>query len=144
MLYRIVRRFDDPSKTHLYRATVAAIGDIVVYNRRGGSPDAEEIWILNTKQTHPALYPVSTRRKLPTNADDRCYAILRTAQDNSERIMAVFNYQATPHTVTVNVTGVNATQFVDLRTFESIGYSSTIEVSLTTHGYRFFQVVSSD
>ena len=141
VLYRHVRRYDDTSKKHLYRATVAAIGDIVVYNRRAGSPDAEETWILKTKRLHPALHQLSIRRKLKTNADDKYYAFLRTAADKSERILVVLNFQSTPQTIEIDLSGVNTTGLMELKSCELVEHQDFFKVELSAYGYRFYQVL---
>ncbi len=141
VLYRHVRRYDDTSKRHLYRAIVAAIGDIVVYSRRAGSPDDEETWILKTKQIHPALHQLSTRRKLKTNADDKYYAFLRTAADKSERILVVLNFQPTPQTIEIDLSGVFTSGLVELKNSELVEHQDSFKVELPAYGYRFYQVL---
>lgn len=94
---------------------LATIEDIFAYTKRAGNPDAEVTWILKTKYFHSALHPVATRRKLATNNDDRYYAILKTANDGSERILAVFNFQSSSQTVKVDLSVVNTSGLVDLR-----------------------------
>ncbi|MBA7654032.1 hypothetical protein ES703_61905 [subsurface metagenome] len=141
VLYRHVRRYDDTSKNHLYRATVAAIGDIVVYSRRAGSPDSEETWVLKTKLTHPAMHQLSIRRKLPTNADEKYYAFLRTAKDKSERILVVLNFQSTPQTVEVDLSVVAASGLAELRSGGLFEHQGSFKVKLPAYGYRFYQVL---
>ena len=140
VLYKTVRSYRDARQRHLYRATLAAVGDILVYTRRAGSPDAEETWILNIKHEHPALQQLGPRRKLPTNADDKYYAFLRTAPDNSERILVVLNFQSTPQTVDVDLRGVHSGGLLELRTSERIEYQDLLEVELPAYGYRLYLV----
>ena len=142
-LYHNVRSFDDDVKRHLERATVAAIGDILAYSRRAGSPDAEETWILETKRLHPALHQLSTRRKLETNADDKYYSFLRTAAGGSERILVVLNFQATPQAVEVDLSGVATAGLVELKYGEYVERQSPFKVELPAYGYRFYQVLSA-
>lgn len=144
ILYQIVQglhSFDDSSKRHLERATVAAIGDLVVYNRTASSPDIEETWILKTKQSHPALQQLSARRKLRTNADSKYYAFLRTAKDKSESILIVLNFQNTSQTVKVDLSGIPRIGLVELKNRELIIPQDTFEVELPAYGYRFYQVL---
>jgi len=141
VLYKTVRNYSDTRRRHLYRATVAAVGEILVYTRRAGSPDAEETWILNTKRRHPALQQLGSRRKVPTNADDKYYAFLRTAADKSERILVVLNFQPTAETVKIDLSGVNTTGLVELKSCQPLEHQDTFKVKLPAYGYRFYQVL---
>jgi hypothetical protein len=141
VLYKPVRRYEDDRKTHLYRATVAAVGDILVYTRRAGSPGAEETWILNTKHQHPALQQLGARRKIDTNADERFYAFIRTAPDRSERILVVLNFQPERQNVTVDLSGLNSAGLMDLRSGGIRGHEESFKVDLPAYGYRFFQIL---
>jgi len=141
VLYRHIRRYDDTSKNHLYRATVAAIGDIVVYSRRAGSPDSEETWVLKTKLAHPAMHQLSIRRKLKTNADDKYYAFLRTAANKSERILVILNFQPTPQTIEIDLSGVFTSGLVELKNSELVEHQDSFKVELPAYGYRFYQVL---
>ena len=137
--------YEEPARRHMARATLAAIGDMIVYTRGRGEgqsePDTEETWILQTKSAHPALHNLSLRRKLTTNADDKYYALLRTARDGSERMVVALNYQPTPQTVEIDVAGVAAAGLLDVRNGEFIERHSTIKIDLPAYGYRFFTVV---
>jgi len=132
------------AKEHLHRAVLAAIGDILCYPRGGGNPDAEATWILQTKYVHPALHPVATRRKLATNNDDKYYAILKTAKDGSERIVAVFNFQSSPQTVRVDLSVVSTSGVVDLRSRELKKREDVfkpVAIELPAYGYGFYEVM---
>ncbi len=139
ILYQKVRNYEDLSKRHLARATLAAIGDLVVYDREAGSPDAEETWILKTKRLHPALHQLSTRRKLVTNADEKYYAFLKTAADKSERILVVLNYQSSPQTIEIDMSGVATSGLLELKYGELITPKSHFKVELPVYGNRFYQ-----
>jgi hypothetical protein len=139
VLYQKVSNSDELSKRHLARATVAAIGDLVVYDRRAGSPDAEETWILKTKQLHPALHQLSTRRKMVTNADEKYYAFLKTAADKSERILVVLNYQSSPQTIEIDISGVATSGLLELRCGELVTPKSHFKVELPVYGNQFYQ-----
>jgi hypothetical protein len=58
--------------------------------------------LLELKRRHPALRQLSTRRQVPTNADDKAYAFLRTAADRTERVLVVMNFQNAPTMVTLD------------------------------------------
>jgi hypothetical protein len=96
-----------------------------------------------TKAAHPAFYQTSLRRKLPTNTDHKYYAFIRTAADQSERILAVLNFQDSVETVQIDCSGVSAERFVDLRINAVIQHKTEIEVELPVYGYRFFKVLPS-
>ena len=139
VLYQKVSAYDDPAKRHLARATVAAVGDLVVYSRRSGHPDDEETWILKTKRLHPALHQLGTRRKLVTNADDKYYAFLKTAADRSERILVVLNYQPSLQTIDIDMSGIAASGLLDLESGELIVPRNHFEVELPVYGNQFHQ-----
>ena len=98
-------------------------------------------WLLETKYAHPALHNLSLRRKLTTNADDKYYALLRTARDGSERMVIALNYQPTPQAVEIDVAGVAAAGLLDVRNGAFLERHSTIKIDLPAYGYRFFTVV---
>jgi Maltogenic Amylase, C-terminal domain len=92
------------------------------------------------KTAHPAFYNDSSRRHIPTSADDKHYAFLRTAKDNSERVLAVMNFQSTPQTVEVDVSGVAGEAFVDMTSSERAARKNPLPVKLPAYGYRFYRV----
>jgi hypothetical protein len=141
VLYRRLPGRPEEAQRHLERATLVALGDLVVYGLGSGVPDAEETALLTTKRCHPALHGLSRRRKLPTAADDRHYALLKTADDGSERILAVLNYQPTAQTVEVDLSGLAFSSFVDLMTGEPHAASDRLAIRLGPYGYGFFQVL---
>jgi hypothetical protein len=136
---------NDPARRHLKRALTVGAGGIVVYTKGQGSPDAEEGRTLHLKQLHPALYPTATRRKLATNADDKYYAILKTAKDGSERMVAAYNFQRTPQTVQVNLGVVDSPGRVDTQSaalIVQLDQFHPVAVELPAYGYRFLTVLS--
>ena len=144
VLYKTVRSYRDVRHRHLYRATLAATGEILVYTRRAGSPDTEETWILNTKAQHPAMQQLASRRKLNTNADDKYYAFLCTAVDKSERILVVLNFQDSGETVEVDLSGVNTTKLVELKSGQLIKHQEVFKIELPAFGYKFFKILPSE
>jgi hypothetical protein len=139
VLYQVVHRPDDDAKRHLERATLAGLGHII----GGGSDlDAEETWIMNTKRLHPALYQVAGRRNLPTNADDKYYAFVKTAADKSERILVVLNFQSTEQRIEVDLSRIASAGLIELRNGELTPRENPLEATLPAHGYRFYQVLA--
>ncbi len=133
-----------PAKRHLQQALIVGVGGIVVYTKFQGSPDAEEARNLHLKNLHPALQPAATRRKLATNADDKYYAILKTGQDGSEHMVAVYNFQPTPQTVQVYLGVVDTPGMVDVQTGAVLPQADQfhpLAVDLPAYGYRFFTVL---
>ena len=137
----LLPRFKDQAQQRLVVAAAASFGDLVAYEYgRGLDLDEEIAWIFKTKGNHPALQQMSTRRQLPTNADDKYYAFLRTAADGSERVLVVLNFQPTSQTVEVDLAGVATAGIVDLRDGSSLARATHVPIELPPFGYRFFQV----
>jgi hypothetical protein len=142
---RSLERFNgDLDKRHLQLAILAGIGDIIAYAKMDGQPDPEESAILHLKAAHPALYPVALRRRISTDAGEKCYAFLKTARDKSERLLCVFNLQPTVQTVHIYVTVIDAKEYIDLRSGERIQHGDPfqpVQMDLPANGYRFFEVL---
>jgi hypothetical protein len=135
-------RFEAPEKQRLAVAVVALSGNMVGASDRPGGflGDAEVQRLLALKRAHPALHNLSQRRKLPTAADDKHYAFLRTAADGSERILVVMNFQSTPQRVDVDLSGVATPGLVDLESKRESPRQISFKVELPAYGYRLFQV----
>jgi hypothetical protein len=145
VLYHFPPRLKESAKEALALAVVACAGDLVAgqYPRDlQGDPEAR--WLLNAKRSHPALQQLSTRRQLPTGADDKHYAFLRTAADKSERILVVMNFQPNSQTVEVDMSGVATTGLVDLRTTSRNSRGNPLKVELPAYGYRFYKLRSAE
>lgn len=140
VLYFYFPPMPNPPKAKLAEAMLASVGDLLASNPPSGPPDEDWIRLLKMKAAHPALYNNSSRRHIPTNADEKYYAFLRVAKNNSERILAVMNFQSTPETVDVDLSGVAGTTFVDLTTGEHSSRQNPLTVKLQAYGYRFYRV----
>jgi hypothetical protein len=142
VLYQMPATFNEPDKQHLAVAVLAAVGDILLYGeeRSPKQVDAEATRLFNLKREHRALHNLGLRRKLPTRADDKHYAFLRTAADGSERLLVVMNFQPTPQTVEVDLSGVAARELKDLSDGSVAPHSHTFKAELPAFGYRFYQV----
>jgi hypothetical protein len=121
-------------------ATVAFTGSMVSIFHSHFKPDAEVRWILETKQSHPALHNRAFRRKLTTAADDRHYAFLRTSQDRTERVLAVLNFRPQAETVDIDLSGVAAGRVKDIRTGKQLQTGIRFKVDVPGYGYRVFQI----
>lgn len=142
-LYRPVQKMDNETQDHLALATTAAVGDLVCFcggKRDISVPDKDETWVLKLKQTHPALQQNSLRRKLPTQDDKKFYAFLQTAKDGSDRVLVVLNFQRTPQTIDVDISGVATSGLVDLETHQVLSAGDELRVRLSTYGYKFYEV----
>ena len=73
-------------------------------------------------------------------ADDKHYAFLRTAADGSERILVVMNFQSTPQTVEVDLSGVATARLVDLETGTASPRQVPFRVEVPAYGYRLYEV----
>jgi hypothetical protein len=142
VLYTKVEGIDDSGQRRLQAATIAGIGDMLVYGTGDKpGPDAEEQWLLRARYEHPALHQLARRRRLPANADHKYYAFLKTAQDGSERVLVALNFQPSPQTVEVDVSGVATAALVDLKTGERFDRTLPFHVELPAYGYAFLQVL---
>jgi hypothetical protein len=133
---------EDPEQRRLAAAVRALSGILVAVSYRGETnrQDPEIVRLLELKRVHPALYNVSTRRHIPTAADDKHYAFLRTAKDGSERILVVMNFQSTPQTVAVDMSGLATAGLVDLRENTTTPRQNPFKVELPAYGYRIYLV----
>jgi len=142
VLYAKVRWVEDQRQRRLLAATIAGVGDILVYGTADKpGPDDEERWLLRTRLLHPALHQFAGRRRLATNADEACYAFLKTARDGSERLLVALNFSGSPRTVEVDLSGVAAAGLIELKTGEWRERTTTFDLELPAYGYAFFQVV---
>jgi hypothetical protein len=143
-LYHFPPHFDDPARQALSVAFVAFAGDIVAGHYPASlawGPEAR--WALEAKRLHPALQQLSARRHLPTQADDKYYAFLRTAADKSERVLVVFNFQPEEQQVVVNLSGVATAGLVDLHSGAALERQTSLEVALPAFGFSLYQVLPS-
>jgi hypothetical protein len=138
-LYHYPSKFDDASRRVLAASVVALAGDLLSAYYPDDFPiPADVIRVLEMKRQHPALQQLSTRRQVPTNADDKYYAFLRTAADRSERILAVLNFQNVAATVAVDLSGVATESSINLRTSVSRRRESSLSVDLSAYGCELF------
>jgi len=135
---------DEPEKRHLQQAVLVGIGDIVVYGQREGTPDAEQAANLRLKAAHPALFPNATRRQIHANDDRKYYAMLKSAYDHSERVLAVYNFQPTPESIQLDLSVASTLGLKDRATgeyFPRPDVFKPISLQLPAYGYKFLQSV---
>ena len=101
-------------------------------------PDGEIQWLLHLKRDHPALQQTGSRRQIPTNADDKYYAFIRTAPDGVERVLVVLNFQRGFQKIEVNLSGIDTGGLVELKTGEELAPTSLLRTGLYSYGYRFY------
>ena len=144
-LYYQPTDFDDDPRSHLAFATLATLGSLIQVEYRPDRPlDAEARWLLKTKAAHPALHQRSRRVRIPTAADDKHYAFLRTAAEGgAERVLVVLNFQKEAQEVALDLSGLQASTLVDLRTGERFPRQATLRMPLAPFGYRLFAVTPS-
>ena len=148
ILFASAMRFQDPvvatrrEAPHLAFASQIAIGDLLGYDLRDmkSEPDGEVQWLLRLKRDHPALQQTSSRRQIPTNADDKYYAFVRTAPGGGERILALFNFARGFQKIEVNLSGLDTGGLVELKTGEEIASGGVLRTGLYSYGYRFYLV----
>ena len=127
---------------HLALAAQTGIGDYIGYDLRDmkAEPDGEVQWLFRLKRDHPALQQTGSRRQVPTNADDKYYAFLRTAPDGSERVLVLLNFQRGFQQIEVNLSGLDTAGLVELKTGEELPPALTLRTGLYSYGYRFYLV----
>jgi glycosidase len=134
---------ESDEREHLAAAIVATTGHLITdwsTKEERSATDPEIQWLLKMKAVHPALFQLASRRQLPSQQDAKYYVFLRTAEDGSERILVVTNFQATPQTVEIDTSGLNAKTMKDLKTGETLGMANPLKISVGGYGYRLFSV----
>lgn len=134
---------DNPEKQRLAAAIVATTGQFISDwshkdDELGSDPNIQ--WLLRTKAAHAALHQMGPRHKLPTNDDSKYYAFIRTAPDDSERVLIVANFWATTQEGRINTSGLHARFLTDLRSSKKVSLDNKVQFSLPAFGYRLFEV----
>jgi glycosidase len=135
-LYQHASKFKEPNKQVFATAIVVLAGDLLGVHYPGDFPlAAETTGLLELKRRHRALQQLSTRRPIPTNADDKYYAFLRTAADGSERILVVMNFQSAPASISLDLSGVAASRLENLRTSSAVPFETKLSIEVPAYGY---------
>jgi hypothetical protein len=140
VLYFYFPPIPDPPKDKLAQAMLVSVGDLLASNPPSGPRDEHWSRLLKMKAAHRAFHNDSSRRSIPTSADDKYYAFLRTARNNSERVLVVMNFNSAPQTVGVDLSGVAGKAFLDLSSGERTTRHNPLQVELPAYGYRFYRV----
>lgn len=137
-------KIKEPQKYYQYVAFSIATGHLYCKSLRSQENyivDKTLATILNLKKEHAAFEQFGKRQKLNTNDDRQFYAFIQKANSNAERILCVFNFQATEHQVTVDMSGVNASFLNDLSNSQKMKYAKQLQVTIPAYGYRFFKII---
>ncbi len=142
VMYTKAYRLDSVEQRRLHAAIVVALGETLVYGTADKpGPDEEERWLLRLRSGNRAFHHNAARRKLPTNADEKHYAFLKTASDGSARVVVVSNFSASAETVEVDLSTVAGAGLIDLKTARRIEREPALRVPLPAYGYAYFQVI---
>ena len=134
----------EPQKYYQFVAFCVATGHLYCKSLRAQEDytvDKTLANILKIKKDHPAFEQLGRRQKLNSNDDRQFYAFIQKANSNSERILCVFNFQATEQQVTLDMSGVNAKLFLDLDNSQTIKYIKKFQIKLPAFGYRFYKII---
>jgi hypothetical protein len=136
-------KFKDYAKYKLYFAFTIATGHLYcksMHSREDYVVDTAMARILNMKKAHPAFGQLSRRQKLNTGDDKQYYAFIQKDPGQTERILCVFNFQATAKQISVDMSGVNALSITDLVNGQSGKYARQMQFSLPAYGYAFYKI----
>jgi membrane-anchored protein YejM (alkaline phosphatase superfamily) len=59
----------------------------------------------------------------------------------TQRILVVLNFQDSGETVEIDLSGVNTTKLVELKSGQTVEHQDVFKVKLPAYGYRFYQVL---
>jgi hypothetical protein len=146
VLYFNPPKFDDARKSHLAFATAVAAGELICMAAVIDDlwspvfPDEEEGRLLKLKGKHPALHNLGIRRQIRTAAQEKHYAILRTARGVDERVIVVMNFQPEAQTVEVDLSGIDCNTLTDLTTGAPVKRQPVWNVPMPAFGYGFYRL----
>ncbi|HEX6022913.1 MAG TPA: alpha-amylase family glycosyl hydrolase [Solirubrobacter sp.] len=100
--------------------------------------------IFRAANSDPAHEPRAKRRQVPTNDDQRDWAVLRTSVDGGVRALDVLNFQNTSQTITVDLRGAVSTPValtnLETGTFGPPVIDGRVQVTLPAWGHVFFRL----
>ena len=111
------------------------------------SPTLRANWnrVLETVNGNKALLPAASRTRVPAGPDPKVYSEQRTSEDGKQTALLVYNFNPTPTTVTVDLTGTG----IDLKQQPKDLYNggkgakidgSNYSVQLPGYGFTFLDV----
>ena len=143
-LYFPVPDMKDPALQSFVEALLVGSGDMLCYCGPVDQvirPAAGIPTLLQFKGAHAALYQNSTRRRIPTSADDHIYAILRAAPDGEERLLLVYNFHDSLEEVHVDTGAIHATRYADAESGAEVQHDQNyLALKLPPHGFRILEV----
>ncbi|MEV8375239.1 discoidin domain-containing protein [Kribbella sp. NPDC056861] len=101
--------------------------------------------LIRAQNSSPALAPLGLRVKLPTSNDQKYYAYKRTSKDGTAKALVLLNFQSTPQTVSVDLTGTGIalgqtpTDLVEGTAGPAIT-GATYQVQLPAFGFKLLSV----
>lgn len=136
-----------PQEAALLAGAGIAYGSPNSVNLRAWSKEALDNWsrVLNIVNHNPALLPSASRIRIPTRENPKAYAIARTAADDSQTALLVFNFgeEATMVAIGLRGSGISTGQVpVDLFSNSDMIpiEDTTYEVDLPGYGFAVLQV----
>jgi glycosidase len=143
-LYFPVPKLDDPADQSFAEALIATSGDLPCYCDPVGritAPAPEIPALLKLKPVHPALFQNSLRRRIATNDDVDVYAVERSAADDSERLLVVFNFSREAVNVRIDAGAIHGASYIDLISEQPQPIAENhLAIQLDPHGYRILQI----
>lgn len=134
-----------PAKYYLYVAFNIATGHLyckMMHSQEDFTVNTTIAQILNLKNAHAAFGQLSKRQKLSTNDDNKYYAFIEKTNNNSEKIVCVFNFQASQQEISIDMSGINAASLIDLTNSQKIKYAKQMQFNLPAYGYRFYKILN--
>ncbi len=125
-------------KRNLYMASLIALGEALFSNPEGVQSDSAIVRLLRLKKDNPALWNKISRKQLETNNDNKYYAVYNIAKDESQRLLAVFNYQKTGQNVEIKLDDPEASNLKDVFSGIVYPYSDIFTLRVPEYGFRFF------
>lgn len=137
-------RFNEPAKYYLYVAFSIATGHLyckTMSSQENYAVDTTLTSILNLKKDYAAFEQLGKRQKLNTNDNKQYYAFIQKANNNTERILCVFNFQAAQQQITIDMSGVDAASITDLANLQVMKYAKELQLTLPSYGYKFYKII---
>jgi len=105
--------------------------------------------LMTVQDDNAALGPAGARKRVPTNADTKYYAYLRTSVDGTENVLCVLNFQNATKSITVNLSRYSFPDQTPLILMDTTGdmnisgpalSGTSYTVSLPAYGFAFYKL----